>query len=227
VELMKNTHFPISRAGAALRRRTQRGVSMLFTLMAMVILGFGAVALTRSVDTGTLIMGNLSFRQDAVMSSSSGAEEAIAWLATKQSGNTLNADIEASGYYASAIEGLDPTGTRTSSSNKLPIVNWDGACMGLSNTEYSTCTITPVTGADVNGNKVKFVITRLCDSVGVPTGTNLCIRPAVAASNNVRDRGQLRGPRLTQGIAGPYYRIIVRVQGPRNTVSYTESLVHF
>ena len=50
---------------------------------------------------------------------------------------------------------------------------------------------------------------------------------AVAATNNVRDRGELSGPRLTQGIAGPYYRIIVRVQGPRNTVSLTESLIHF
>ena len=35
------------------------------------------------------------------------------------------------------------------------------------------------------------------------------------------------GGRLTTGQASPYYRIIVRVEGPRNTVSYTESLVHF
>jgi Tfp pilus assembly protein PilX len=234
VELMKNTHFPSPRKGAALRRRAQRGVSMLFTLMAMVILGFGAVALTRSVDTGTLIMGNLSFRQDAVMASSAGAEQAVTWLAANQTTldpvtnqPLLNSDVELKGYYASAIENLDPTGNRTSSTNPLPIVKWDSSCMGLDSTQYSTCTVKPVDGTAVNGNKVQWVITRLCDSVGVPTGTNLCIRPAVAATNNVRDRGELSGPRLTQGIAGPYYRIIVRVQGPRNTVSFTESLIHF
>jgi type IV pilus assembly protein PilX len=27
--------------------------------------------------------------------------------------------------------------------------------------------------------------------------------------------------------AGPYFRIIVRVQGARNTVSFTETIVHF
>lgn len=224
---MKNTHFPTARKGAALRRRAQRGVSMLFTLMAMVILGFGAVALTRSVDTGTLIMGNLSFRQDAVMSSSSGAEQAIAWLVANQAGITLNADIPLQGYYASAIEYLDPTATRTTTANPLPIVDWDGSCMGMVAGTYSTCTIKPVDGTAVNNNRVQWVITRLCDSIGVPAGTNMCIRPAVAATNNVRDRGELNGPRLTQGIAGPYYRIIVRVVGPRNTVSYTESLIHF
>ena len=61
-------------------RRAQRGMSMLFALMALVILGLGAVALTRSVDTGTLIMGNLGFKQDTLAASSSGAEQAIAWL---------------------------------------------------------------------------------------------------------------------------------------------------
>ena len=91
----------------------------------------------------------------------------------------------------------------------------------------STCTVKPVDGTNVNSNRVQWVITRLCDSVGVPAGTNFCIRPAVAASNNVRDRGELNGPRLTQGVSGPYYRIVVRVVGPRNTVSYTESLIHF
>jgi type IV pilus assembly protein PilX len=223
---MKNTHFPTARKGAALRRRAQRGVSMLFTLMAMVILGFGAVALTRSVDTGTLIMGNLSFRQDAVMSSSSGAEQAITWLVSKQAGTTLDSDIPLQGYYSSATEDLDPTGNRTSATNQLPIVDWDGACMGMVKPQYTTC-LKPVEGAAVNSNRVWWFITRLCDSSGPPTGTNMCIRPAVAASNNVRDRGELSGPRLTQGIAGPYYRIIVRVVGPRNTVSYTESLIHF
>lgn len=224
---MKNAHHLFPRRAASPRRQAQRGISLLFALMALVILGFGAVALTRSVDTGTLVMGNLGFRQDAVVTSSSAAEEAIAWLQANQAGNKLNDDDTAKGYYASAIENLDPTATRTSASNKLPIVDWDGSCMGLASGQYSTCEVDPVDGTKVNNNRVQWVITRLCDSVGPPTGTNLCIRPAVAATNNVRDRGELSGPRLTQGMGSPYYRVIVRVQGPRNTVSYTESLVHF
>lgn len=215
-----------SRAPAA--RRRQRGISLLFALMALVILGFGAVALTRSVDTGTLIMGNLSFKQDAVVASSRGAEEALTWLQANASGTTLNNNDVARGYYASSIDQLDPTGTRTSASHKLPLVNWDGACNGVSSSNYEHCDVLPFRGTDVNGNRVQWVITRLCDAVGPPSGTNLCARPASAPTATASERGELNpGGRIGRGIASPYYRVIVRVQGPRNTVSYTESLVHF
>ncbi len=222
-----NTALPI-RVRRAARRHAQRGISLLFALMALVILGFGAVALTRSVDTGTLIMGNLSFKQDAVVSASRGAEEALAWLQSNVSGATLNNNDVARGYYASSIDKLDPTGTRTSSSNKLPLVNWDGSCNGVSSSNYEHCDVLPFRGTDVNGNRVQWVITRLCDSVGPASGTNLCARPASSATSSASERGELLpGGRIGRGIASPYFRVIVRVQGPRNTVSYTESLVHF
>ena len=224
---MTNAYSSPSRKVAGARRQAQRGVSLLFSLMALVILGFGAVALTRSVDTGTLIMGNLSFRQDAVSGSTTVAEEAMAWLQANQAGTKLDNDDTAKGYYSSSIESLDPTGNRTSPTNKLAIVKWDGVCQGVKDVDYTTCEVIPVVGASVNNNKVQYIITRLCDSSGPPVGTNLCVRPAVAATNNVRDRGELTGPRLTQGMGSPYYRIIVRVQGPRNTVSFTETLIHF
>lgn len=210
-------------------RRAQRGISLLFALMALVILGFGAVALTRSVDTGTLIMGNLSFKQDALLASSSAAEQAIVWLDTNKEGVTLESDNKDSGYYASARESLDPVGSRTSSTNPLPMVDWEGDnCADRSSGSYSTCEVTPASGTDVNGNRVKWVITRMCKQVGAAGGTNFCTRPATAATSTAVERGELQaGGRITRAIASPYYRVIVRVQGPRNTVSYTESLVHF
>ena len=212
----------------SIARRAQRGVSLLFALMALVILGFGAVALTRSVDTGTLIMGNLAFKQDTIASSARATEEALAWLAANAAGNTLNANDAARGYYASSIDKLDPTGNHTSTSNKLPLVNWDGDCNGATSGTYENCDVLPFTGTQVNGNKVQWVITRLCDNVGAPSGTNLCVRPAASSTSTALERGELNpGGRISTGIAGPYYRVIVRVEGPRNTVSYTESLAHF
>jgi Tfp pilus assembly protein PilV len=163
-------------------RRAQRGISLLFSLMAMVILGFGAIALTRSIDTGTLIMGNLALKQDTLSSSATGTEQAIAWLqATITAGaSTLDTTNPDFGYYANAIDKLDPTGNHSTSSNKLPLVNWDGDCMGRASSTYQTCDTLPFTGTDVNGNKVQWVITRLCDAAGAPSGTNLCVRPAAA-----------------------------------------------
>lgn len=209
-------------------RGSQRGISLLFSLMALVILGFGAVALTRSVDTGTLILGNLAFKQDTITSSSRGTEEALTWLAANAAGSTLNANNIARGYYASSIDKLDPTGNHTSTANKLPLVNWDGDCNGATTGTYENCDVLPFTGTQVNGNRVQWVITRLCDQVGAPSGANLCVRPAATSTSTALERGELNpGGRISTGIAGPYYRVIVRVEGPRNTVSYTESLVHF
>ena len=209
-------------------RRAQRGMSMLFALMALVILGLGAVALTRSVDTGTLIMGNLGFKQDTLAASSSGAEQAIAWLQANVAGSTLDSDIPASGYYASSLDDIDPAANRTSAAAPLPIINWDGACMGLDSTAYSACDVLPYKGTDVNGNQVYWVITRLCDSAGATGSSNLCARPASVSTSNASERGELLpGGRISTGVTSPYYRIIVRVVGPRNTATYTESLVHF
>jgi Tfp pilus assembly protein PilX len=209
-------------------RRAQRGLSLLFTLMALVVLAFGAVALTRSVDTGTLIMGNLGFKQDAVVSASSATEEALGWLQTNVAGSVLDANIPDKGYYASSIDKLDPTGTHTSAANKLPLVNWDGDCNGAALGTFANCDVLPFTGTSVNGNKVQWVITRLCDNVGAPSGTNLCVRPAASSTSTALERGELQpGGRISAGIASPYFRVIVRVEGPRNTVSFTETLVHF
>jgi len=223
--MRKHSHSTLRAAS----RRAQRGISLLFALMALVILGLGAVALTRSVDTGTLIMGNLGFKQDTIAASGVGAEEALAWLQANQTGTTLDANITARGYYASSIDKLDPTGNRTSAANKLPLVNWDGTNCASQAGTFDTCDVIAYTSATkVNGNKVQWVITRLCDQVGAPNGTNLCVRPAAGATAVANEKGELvPGGRITSGISGPYYRVIMRIEGPRNTVSYTESLVHF
>lgn len=210
------------------RRAAQRGISLLFALMALVILALGAVALTRSVDTGTLVMGNLGMKQDTLSSSAPAAEQAIAWLQTNITGNTLDSNDPSNGYYASSIDKLDPTGNHTSSSTPMSLVNWDGDCNGAASGTYATCDTLPKTGTTVNGNKVQWVITRLCDNTGASSGTNLCVRPASSATSTALERGELNpGGRISAAIMGPYYRVIVRVEGPRAAVTYTESLVHF
>ena len=99
--------------------------------MALVILGFAAVALTRSVDTGTLIMGNLSFKQDTLMASNSGAEQAIAWLQANAN-NSTSTPTYPRGYYASSLDQLDATRQRTTGEgDNWPLIKWDNSCLGL------------------------------------------------------------------------------------------------
>lgn len=210
----------------------QAGVSMLLSLIALVVLSMSAVALIRSVDTGSLIIGNLGFKQDTTESSAIGAQNAMTWLESNQ--GALDSDIVVSGYYASSLEKLDPTGTTTSAANQLELVDWDGTgdCPDAKAGTFSACTKQPFPlatnaggSALVNGNTVQWIITRLCKS---PGSSDTCLKPQVAVATTASDRGELSvGGRISDSVAGPYYRIIVRSAGPRNTVSYTETIVHF
>lgn len=201
----------------------QRGVSLLFALLALVVLGIASVGLVRSVDTGLLVQGNLGFKQDGVAAASTGAEEALKWL-EKTSSSDLETSIPGKGYYATSNDTLDVTGNRTSSANPLPGVKWGSAC----EPSASAC-LTATSGTSVNANSVQWVITRLCANEGSPTapGTN-CLRPPKITDYEVADRGEINpGGRLKLESTSPYFRVVVRTTGPRNTVTYTETLVHF
>lgn len=212
----------------------QRGLSMLLALIALLILSLSAVALIRAVDTGSLIIGNLGFKQDTTESSAIGAQNAMTWLENNL--NSLDFDVSASGYYASSLEKLDPTGGNTTAANKLELVDWDGTgtCPYAKAGTFSSCDKLPFPVAAnagtnlVNGNTVQWVITRLCKQTGPLSSTNSCTRPQAVGAVTASDRGELTaGGRIGDSVAGPYFRIIVRTAGPRNTVSYTETIVHF
>eukprot|EP01136_Pigoraptor_vietnamica_P031754 Opistho-1_new@92711 len=86
-----------------------RGVALVFALLALVALSLGAVALIRSVDTGVLALGNLSFKQSGLASGSRRADDAMDWLAANMGTVVLDSDQPAQGYYASSLDTLDAT----------------------------------------------------------------------------------------------------------------------
>ena len=215
----------------AFRHGRQLGVSMLFSLMALTILSLAAVTLVRSVDTTSLIFGNMGFKQDAVTTSSNATERAITWM----TGRDLTLDIPALGYYATSLDNLDPTGS--SGDATLGVVDWDGGtCNGIANCKVPSAPI------DVRGDGLlisRYVIARLCNFSGTPGSINVsgaavfCSQPPVAISSGQgASRGALdSGDNLRPGgtTSGPYYRVIVRTVavGGHSTVSFTETLVHF
>jgi Tfp pilus assembly protein PilX len=68
----------------------QQGMVLFFALIALVVMSLAAVALIRSVDTNTMIAGNLGFKQSATVSADSGVETAIDWLGANQTILTAN-----------------------------------------------------------------------------------------------------------------------------------------
>lgn len=208
--------------------RWQRGVSLIFALIALVVVSLAAVALVRSVDTGSLVIGNLGFKQDATSAASQAAESAVAYL-NANTGVTLQTDQAASGYYATSRDTLDVTG-QASTSNTRAVVDWTGSgnCSLYPAASFTTC-VTPSAEISLNGgaNKARYIITRLCAAEGAPSAVD-CAVPTGSAltgggNKGVQDYKAGKAQALVSN--SQYYRIVVRSTSARGTVSFTETMV--
>src|SRR4051794_23448571 len=95
---MLNRHHTRSRHAV---RQSQQGVVLLVALIVLVAITMAGIALIRSVDTTTLLAGNLAFQQAAVHASDTGVEKAIAVLQQKSTDGTLDSNDTSNGYFAS------------------------------------------------------------------------------------------------------------------------------
>lgn len=219
-------------------RSGQRGLSLIFALLALVALTLGAVALLRSVDTGVLTLGNMSQKQSALVAAGRGTEDAIQWLQNMQAGNVSAASTNdpTNGYYASAMPELDPTGRGATSAQagNLVRVDWDGdgECK-IDGIDYplSNC-ITASAVREYGGMKVRYVINRMCpEALPESPASNPCARPITvgqlyAETKTNRGTAGEEDPEVN-GNTSPYFRITTRAQGVRGTVTFTETLVNF
>ncbi|HLB44195.1 MAG TPA: hypothetical protein VJK49_02320, partial [Candidatus Limnocylindrales bacterium] len=70
--------------------RAQRGVVLFIALIVLVAMSLAGVALIRSVDTGSVIAGNIAFRQTAMHVGDNGIEAARTWLLGQSSSDLYN-----------------------------------------------------------------------------------------------------------------------------------------
>src|SRR5262247_2182840 len=61
-------------------KSAQRGVVLFIALIVMVVMSLAAIALMRSVDTTTQVIGNLAFRQASILPGNYAIEDAAASL---------------------------------------------------------------------------------------------------------------------------------------------------
>jgi len=185
-----------------------RGAVLFIALIVLVAMTLAGIAIMRSVDTTTLIAGNLAFKQGTIQSADNGIENAFQWLITNRS--TLANTNLGSGYYSAK-----PAGT----------LDW---------TDPATWASAVTVGTDAAGNTISYVIHRMCTCADSPYNQNcgptpqLCALDAPAAgtppppaqgdSFAVGAPGYLQDPKV-------FYRITVRTQGPRNTTSFVQSMV--
>lgn len=206
-----------SSRGAALRRHgsAQRGVVLVMALIVLAAMTLAGIGLMRSVLTGNKVAGNLAFQQSATHEADRGVEAAIVWLENTAAASPVTLHISQLpginlGYFASWQPNTDPNAAGGS---------WEQSWMAWEGTGRVNDL-----GRDANtGNRVRFVIHRLCNAEGAPESGIFCN----ASPSRVGDEGSSRGAGVPP-INVPsqrYYRITVRVDGPRNTVSFVQSIV--
>lgn len=223
------------------RPHGQRGVSLIFALITLVSLMLAAIALVRSVDSGSKILGNIGFQQDTTATADIAVAEATAWLTnatsdlTVSSGATKTSPADSrTGFYARVIEPLDATGQQMTSAAQLTtrqLIDWDlDSCAYASGTSPAGCSIIPhdVTSGTSKGTMARYVILRLCSADGA-SGTCSVPPTGGAASGSSKDECEVGNEKCTRlgSSSGQYYRIIVRVVGARDTTSFTETIVQY
>jgi len=85
-------------------------------------------------------------------------------------------------------------------------------------------------GTDAAGNDVRYVVHRLCDTAGDPNSASVnCIKTSGSGGTASDDgtKGVVSyGAAALPGTSTVYYRVTVRIVGPRNTVSYVQAVLN-
>lgn len=191
----------------------QAGVVLFIALIALIVMSLAAVALIRSVDTNTLIAGNLGFKQAALVSSDSGVETALTWLSDQTTSDqaSLNGDLNGQGYYA------------TSASNAKTLADSSKAQLAKGSKTADLNTMTA--GVDSSGNTIKYIIQRMCKNIGAADTTH-CLYGPPGEDENSKSHCDLSNPCLGEPTGALLYRITTKVTGPKNTVSYSQAFVY-
>jgi Tfp pilus assembly protein PilX len=186
-------------------RSRQRGVVLIFSLIILLILTLGAVALMRSMNNSLFGAGNLAFRRDLVNQS----EQAIANVLVKfQTGGVLvgqtTANVQASNYSATIL---------TTNTQGVPNALLDSAAFGAVGTPAND-----IAGATPDVT-IRYVIDRLCATGTVLPSPTACVQSISSPpGGTVLANGPVTPPSAT------VYRLSVSVtQTGRNTQVFLQT----
>jgi Tfp pilus assembly protein PilX len=193
------------------RSRPQRGVTLFIALIVLVAMTLAAIAVMRSVDTATIVAGNIGFRQSAVNAADQGVQAAYGWIAANIAGGALNNDTAAQGYASSVPNGEAP--------------DWY-----LNPAAWPSGAAANILATDAAGNSVSYLIHRLCPvancapSASCGGVSNVCGQTLTSTAISGEGVDQ-SAPNFFVTPPQVHYRITIRSVGPRNSVAYIQTLM--
>jgi type IV pilus assembly protein PilX len=195
----------------------QRGVVLLFALVALVVMLIASVALVRSFNTSLFTAGNIAFKRDLLNQ----GERVVPVVMAQMTTGVLAAPVARS---------VNVPGNNYSAT--MLKTNVQGIPEALLNdTAFATVGVTTndiaVPTQKVN---VRYVIDRLCDSTGLDAtlGADHCSVASEGAPLGGTGSELQRAESGSSGGAGavPYqvvYRLSIRVDGPRSTQAFFQT----
>jgi Tfp pilus assembly protein PilX len=191
-------------------RAQQRGVVLFIALIVLVAMTLAGLSLMRSVGTGVLIAGNLAVKQGVTSVGDLGVEAGRKWLMDTAGADAakLNGDV-VPGYLSYAAFQIDPVNP--------PSSKWwedNGTSVSTAGTPY-------------DGHQVRYVVNRLCNVPGVSINdpSQQCVTLQTAGAGSSKG-GASYGILPLKNTFQVYYRITVRVVGPKNTISYVQTVLY-
>ncbi len=182
----------------------QSGLVLILVLFGIVAMALAGVALVRATQTTNMIAGNFAFKQAALAATDSAVELAYAQLDT-----LIVASAEATYPAGCAVGACLYYPTRQATDiNGIPtaVGDWSAVPTNMVNTSYSA----------------QYVIDRLCSGALPVTdpALNCYVDKGIVAggSKKVGDTSFASSPQV-------FYRVSVRVSGPRNTKSFVQAIV--
>lgn len=217
-----------ARTAAAAR---QHGSALVFALITLVTFMLAALALLRSVESGTIVLGNVGFRQEASAASDAAGQSALDWLSANAA--LLDAGgAPGSGYFPILHPQLDPTGGQIDAAadgfEGRTLIDWDDD--GCAYGRHRECLVPSPVVTLPGGLSARYVVERLCTAAGPSDAPdNVCATPWNASLVEDGNKGAVDYANALRLVAqaGPYYRVIVRVRGTRDATSFAETIVHF
>jgi type IV pilus assembly protein PilX len=177
--------------------KRQQGSSLLLVLIVLGIMVGGALAAVRSTNTASLIAGNAAFRAAAREAADGAENAAFAYLIADTALDTAVPNV----YYPLRVANNPTT---PDDSTGLPAIDWS-----------------TVASTQVGNNAVQWVVERMCTGALPVTDTtdNCLVDIQIAAGSNKI------GSAAFAASANVFYRVTVRVRGPKNTESFAQTLI--
>jgi len=203
-----------SRALRPVTFQRQGGIALFIALIGMVVLSLAAVALMRSVDSGTSIAGNLAFKQASIGPINYAIEQANYQLFDAPLGSRVpnqgHNDASTFNYFADL-----QTGESTS-----------GIPAGLYGSGYTYPPGFQTYTDPTTGYEVRWMIERMCAK---PYQDDPLLNAGLVACDLLVPKVSLgRTTMKLQGLVvppQPLYRVTVRVDGPSNTTTYAQAML--